>query len=301
MASDLDAIRRKVQELTSKGKTSSVQLWKPGVGDYRVRGLNWKDTQDGQPFQERWFYYLGKNQGILAPSQFGKPDPIKELTRRLYDSGTPEERLLAKKLAPKMRTYMPVIVRGEEDKGVQVWAFGKPIYQRLLGFWLDEEVGDILDPDNGFDLKVSLINSGKTFNEKPSLDTTIDAARKPSKLHDNPEQVKKWLNSVPSLDDMYQLKSAQEIENLLNNWLNSGPDDKEQETNRGSNSRDELDKLADDVKSMKSPKSESSDKDSSKTKKPRKLASEELSEASTTKSKLDLDAAFDELASDEDD
>lgn len=300
MAIDLDAIRRKVQELTSRGRTSSVQLWKPGVGDYRIRGLNWKDAKDGQPFQERWFYYIGNNQGILAPSQFGKPDPIKELTNRLYASGQPEERLLAKKLTPKMRTYMPIIVRGEEDKGVQVWAFGKPIYQRLLGFWLDDEVGDILDPDNGFDLKVSLVNGGKTFNDKPSLDTTIDPARKQSKLHDNPEQVKKWLNSVPSIDDMYQLKSVQEIENILNNWLNSGDDSKEVETDhRRSNARDELDKLADDVKSAKA---ESSEKDSkAASKKSRKPASEELAESSTTRSKLDLDAAFDELASDEDD
>ena len=156
MAIDLEAIKRRVAELSGVKRTSSVQLWKPSLGEHKVRCLPWKNAPDGQPFMERWFYYIGENAGILAPNQFGKPDPINDLIRKLYSSGKPDDRVLAKKLQPKMRCYAPVIVRGEEDKGVQVWAFGKLVYQRMLGFFLDEEVGDILSPTEGFDLKVSI-------------------------------------------------------------------------------------------------------------------------------------------------
>jgi len=120
MAIDLEAIKRRVAELSGVKKTSSVQMWKPGLGEHKVRCLPWKNAAEGQPFMERWFYYIGDNAGILAPNQFGKPDPINDLIRKLYSSGKPDDRTLAKKLAPKMRCYAPVIVRGEEDKGVQV-------------------------------------------------------------------------------------------------------------------------------------------------------------------------------------
>ena len=52
---------------------------------------------------------------------------------------------LAKKLDPKMRVFAPVIVRGEEDKGVRPWEFGKEIYMQLLGIAEDEDYGDFTD------------------------------------------------------------------------------------------------------------------------------------------------------------
>jgi len=246
MAIDLEAIKRRVAELSGVKKTSSVQLWKPSLGEHKIRCLPWKNAPDGQPFAERWFYYIGDNAGILSPHQFGKPDPINDLIKKLYSSGKPDDRVLAKKLQPKMRCYTPVVVRGEEDKGVQVWAFGKLVYQRMLGFFLDEEVGDILSPTEGFDLKVSITKQpGKQFN-----DTTVDPARRPTKLHEDAKQMETWLNSIPNIDDMYRLKSTQEIETVLNNWLNGGSaTDATPEMSRGIATTDALDDLVAEVKS----------------------------------------------------
>lgn len=250
MAIDLEAIKRRVAELngTAPRKMSSVQLWKPTVGEYKIRGLPWKDADAATPFKERWFYYIGNNAGILAPNQFGKPDPINDLIRKLYSSGKPADKEQAKKLQPKMRAYMPVIVRGEEDKGVQVWSFGKLVYQRLLSFYLDSDVGDILDVTDGFDLKVTLTQQpGKQF-----MDTTVDAARKSSKLSQDDEQAQKWVTSIPDLDDMYKLKSPDEIKAILNSWLNGdvppeaaspGPG-----TTRGPKKVDDLDELISEVR-----------------------------------------------------
>jgi len=247
MAIDLEAIRRRVAELSGVKKTSSIQLWKPQLGEHKIRCLPWKNAPDGQPFMERWFYYIGENVGILTPHQFGKPDPINDLIRKLYSSGKPDDRNLAKKLQPKMRCYAPVIVRGEEDKGVQVWAFGKIVYQRMLGFFLDEEVGDILSPTEGFDLKILISKPpGKQFN-----DTVVDPARRPTKLHEDSKQVETWSNSIPNLDDMYRLKSTQEIETVLNNWLNGGVAEETTtfSTTRGAAPSDALDELVAEVKS----------------------------------------------------
>ena len=245
MAIDLEAIKKRVAELSGVKRTSSVQMWKPGLGEHKVRCLPWKNSPDGQPFAERWFYYIGENAGILAPNQFGKPDPINDLIRKLYSSGKPDDRVLAKKLAPKMRCYAPVVVRGEEDKGVLVWSFGKQVYQRMLSFFLDEEVGDILSPTEGFDLKVTITKAqGKQFN-----DTMVDPARRPTRLHEDSELAKRWLDSVPNVDDMYRLKTTQEIEAVLNNWLNGGAEvSQDGGVSRGPVPTDELDSLVSEVK-----------------------------------------------------
>lgn len=255
MAIDLEAIRKRVAELSGVKKTSSVQMWKPGLGEHKVRCLPWPNAQEGQPFAERLFYYIGENSGILTPHQFGKPDPINDLIRKLYSSGSTDDRNLAKKLSPKMRCYAPVIVRGEEEKGVQIWAFGKIVYQRMLGFFLDEEVGDILSPTEGFDLKVTISKApGKQFN-----DTMVDPARRPSKLHEDSAIAKKWLDNIPNLDDMYRLKSTQEIESVLNNWLNGGSSEQTQAQDtgltRGPAPADELDNLVAEVKAPSPAKS----------------------------------------------
>ena len=267
MAIDLEAIKRRVAELSGVKRTSSVQLWKPSLGEHKIRCLPWKNASDGQPFMERWFYYIGENAGILAPNQFGKPDPINDLIRKLYGSGKPDDRVLAKKLQPKMRCYAPVIVRGEEDKGVQIWSFGKLVYQRMLGFFLDEEVGDILSPTEGFDLKVSITKQpGKQFN-----DTTVDPARRPTKLHEDSKTSEGWLNAIPNLDDMYRLKSTQEIEAVLNNWLNGGAteDISAPPTTRGpAPTSDALDDLVAEVKATTpAKKSKKADDDAAPVKK----------------------------------
>jgi len=279
MAIDLDAIKKRVAELSGVKRTSSVQMWKPDLGEHKIRCLPWKNTPDGQPFAERWFYYLGNEKGFLSPKQFGKPDPIDDLIRKLYSSGKPDDRLLAKKLAPKMRCYAPVVVRGQEDKGVLVWSFGKQVYQRMLGFFLDEDVGDILSPTTGFDLKVTITKAqGKQFN-----DTTVDPARKQSPLHADEEVSQKWLDSVPNIDDMYRLKNTQEIEAALNSWLNGGAQDETPAmtttaTTRGPAPADELDNLVADMKPAAKPAPKA--------------------EAKPAKKSNDLDAAFAELMDD---
>ena len=81
MAIDLEAIRKRVMELSGQGKNSRVQLWKPTPGQHKIRGVPWKNTVDGMPFRELRFYYIGEQPRILAPSQFGKPDPVNDLIR----------------------------------------------------------------------------------------------------------------------------------------------------------------------------------------------------------------------------
>ncbi len=234
MALDLDAIRRKLNQLSGNSSKRNT-MWRPQEGEEAtVRLLSFPDN-DGQPFKERWFYYnIGNNPGLLAPYQFGKPDPIQELINKLRDDGSKESYELAKKLYPKMRSYAPVIVRGEEDKGVRLWAFGKMVYQSLLNIMLDEDYGDITDPGDGRDVKVVCTKApGRMW-----ASTEVRPRGKSSALSSDSAQTKTWLGEIPDLDEMFTLKSYEELEKIVNDWLNgteeSGDDD--YGTTRGGNS-----------------------------------------------------------------
>tara|TARA_Y100000310_G_scaffold343658_1_gene452314 strand:+ start:3585 stop:4373 length:789 start_codon:yes stop_codon:yes gene_type:complete len=214
MSINLDAIKSKLSQLTGNSQPRSQTFWKPDIGDHVVRLLPFVDN-DGQPFKERWFYYdIVDGPGILAPVKMGKPDPVSEFAQKLYKDGSSSSKELAKKLRPKMRAYAPVVVRGQEEKGVRLWAFGTMVYTGLLRLFVDEDYGDITDPKAGFDVKVSV--SQVPGRKWPQTDVT--ARPRPSALSENASESTKWLDSIPELNDIYVLKSYDEIKSVLDNW-----------------------------------------------------------------------------------
>ena len=232
MAIDFEAIRNKLNQLSGNNSRRNT-MWRPVEGEETtVRILAFPDN-DGQPFKERWFYYnIGSNPGLLAPYQFGQPDPIQDLINKLRDEGTKESYELAKKLYPKMRSYAPVIVRGEEDRGVRLWGFGKTVYTSLLNIMLDEDYGDITDPLEGRDVKVICTKPpGRQW-----ATTEVRPRGKQTPLNDNPTKAKEWLSNLPDLDQLYSCKSSDELEKIINDWLTGDSDIDSVGTVRGSKS-----------------------------------------------------------------
>lgn len=303
MAIDLEAIRKKMNQLNGK-HSSNIQLWKPQkIGKYRIRVLPWPAnvTADGTPFVERYFYYIGDNMGVLSTKQFGEVDPVDEVIGSLFRSGKEGDREIAKKLMPKMRSYLSVIVKGEEDKGVQVYSFNRIIYQRILSFFLNEEIGDITDIEEGFDLIVDVIDSGRKWNDKTMFEQSIDAARKPTHLKtwfsDDIDKMNQALEKLPNIDDIYSnaRKTPNELKSILDNWL-AGDASSAEGTLRGSTSND-LDKLTEDIKSKKGVDEEAPDENPKGRKQRVKKEEIDLDEANN-ETKKSLDDAFDELMDD---
>lgn len=234
MAIDFDAIRKKLNSLSGANSKRKV-MWRPPEGEtVSVRILGFTDN-DGNPFKERWFYYnIGSNPGLLSPHQFGKPDPIQDLIQKLRDEGTKESYDMAKKLYPKMRTYAAVIVRGEESEGVKLWGFGKTVYQSLLNIMLDPDYGDITDIHEGHDIKVSCAKPpGKMYamtDVMPRPKTTALGTKK---------QITEWTSNLPDLDDMFSLKTYEQLEQIINAWL-AGDEDTSENTYTSSNTKTEV-------------------------------------------------------------
>ena len=147
---DLKSIKNKLNALQTSGQKKekvdySKYLWKPKQeGKYQIRIVPSK-LDKNNPFKEVFLHYGFSKFPIYALSNWGEKDPIVEFAKQLRQSNDKENWKLAKKLEPKMHIFAPVIVRGEEDKGVRLWEFGKEIYLQLLGIADDEDYGDYTD------------------------------------------------------------------------------------------------------------------------------------------------------------
>ena len=222
---DLNAIRKRLGQLqTTNNRTSS--LWKPQPGKTQIRIVPYEFNKDN-PFIELFFHYNLNNRSYLSPISFGRPDPIEEFAQKLKGSGNKEDYQLSKKLEAKMRTFAPVIVRGEESQGVKFWGFGKTVYQELLSIIADPDYGDITDPVNGRDVVVEFISaeeSGASFHK-----TNIRVKPNQTPISDEPSVLEKVKTSQKDITEIYQEQSYEDLTNVLNEWLNPSEDSTEEE------------------------------------------------------------------------
>jgi len=130
---------------------------------------------------------------------------------------------LAKKLYPKLRVFAPVIVRGEEDKGVRFYEFGKMVYQELLGVMADDDYGDITDIQKGRDVTVEVIpaaETGKMFNT-----TTIRVKPNQTALIDDATKAEGLLTNQKDLVSLFKKYSFEEMKGELQSYLKPSEED----------------------------------------------------------------------------
>jgi hypothetical protein len=160
----------------------------------------------------------------LSPQSFGRPDPIVEFAEKLKASGDKDNYKQGKQLEPKLRTFVPIVVRGKEDEGVKFWGFGKTVYQEILGLIADAEYGDITDIASGHDITVEFKSAEQTGKSFPS--TTIRPRPSKTKLVESSEQLKALFDTQKNILDIYKEPSYEDLEKVLADWLNGGSDDK---------------------------------------------------------------------------
>jgi|TARA_B100001094_G_scaffold105982_1_gene102098 hypothetical protein len=236
---DLNAIRKRLNQLqTTNNRTSS--LWKPQPGKTQIRIVPYAFNKEN-PFIELFFHYNLNNRSYLSPITFGRPDPIEEFAQKLKGSGSKEDYQLSRKLEAKMRTYAPVIVRGEESQGVKFWGFGKTVYQELLSIIADPDYGDITDPVNGRDVSVEFITAEESGASFPKTNIRVKPNQTP--VSDDPEVLEK-IKTQQDIREIYQEQSYDDLTGILNEWLNPSEDDKSEEDTKDTVSTTDLGKTS---------------------------------------------------------
>ena len=242
MSLDMKKMRQKLQSVQNKGGGKSM-FWRPTDGEHVIRIV---PTSDGDPFKDYWFHYnLGENPGFLSPKKnFGEECPLDNYVRELYKQGDEESIKMAKSLNARQRFFSPVIVRGEEKQGVRIWGYGKMAYQELLNLVLNPEYGDITDVDGGKDL---LIKNGKPPGAQ-FPQTTITPRRKTSPIAGDPEQVKEFMDSIPDFENVFDRKTPEQVQEMLDEYISAQLSEDEVEelseetTKYASADSDEIDK-----------------------------------------------------------
>ena len=224
MGINLDAIRGKLNKLQQNTTSRANDLWKPQPGKHQVRIVPYLFNKEN-PFIELYFHYNINNKSYLSPQSFGRPDPIVEFAEKLKRMGDKEDWRAAKKMEPKLRTFVPVLVRGEEGEGVRFWGFGKTVYQEILGYIADPDYGDITDPTAGRDLTVEVVSAEDSGTSYPV--TTIRMKPKETPLHEDSSQVERFLNTQKNITEMYQELSYDELKGVLESWLNPTGEDED--------------------------------------------------------------------------
>jgi hypothetical protein len=221
MAIDVNALKARLAALQNpkgaKGGDQPKTLWRAAVGKHSVRILP-SVYDKTNPFKEIYVYYGINNKTMMSPACYDEKDPIAEFTQKLRKSSNKEDWQLARKLEPKMRVMVPVIVRGEEDKGVMLWEFGKQVYMELIAIMEDEDVGDYTDPISGRDITIETTSpeqNGTNFNQ-----SKVRVRTKITPLSEKEAEVKKWLTEQPNPVDAYKHFSYEDMKAALQAHLN---------------------------------------------------------------------------------
>jgi hypothetical protein len=224
---DINSIKAKLSALQTQqsrpsGEARKNVFWKPAVGKQTIRIVP-SAYNKSNPFSELYFHYGIDKNPIISPTNWGEKDPIVEFAKQLRTSKDKESWRLARKLDPKMRVFVPVIVRGEEAEGVKLWGFGKEIYMELLSMVEDEDIGDYTDIISGRDLNLTTVGADTTgtgFNK-----TTVRARTKESALTDNDALLQTILNEQPDPLKVFSRMSFDDMKSVLQKWL--APDEEE--------------------------------------------------------------------------
>ena len=245
---DLDAIKSRLNQLQN---TQTNAFWKPQPGKSQIRIVPYLHDKNN-PFSELFFHYsLVPNKTVLSPLSYGRPDPVQQFADKLKSTGNKDEWIQGKRIEPKMRTFVPVVVRGEESEGVKFWGFGKTVYQELLGIIADPDYGDISDSLTGRDIVVERQTPAEAGNQYGK--TTIRVKPNVTALSEDSDQLTRLLDEQPELKELYQEPTFDELKSHLSNFLNPSdnagsetPTESEPEmvtTEASSNVEDDFDKL----------------------------------------------------------
>ena len=222
---DLKAIKNRLNQLqTTNNRTSN--LWKPSPGNQIVRIVPYKFNKDN-PFIELYFHYDLGGKNYLSPTSFGRPDPIEEFAQKLKGTGSKDDYRLGRKVEAKMRTYAPVVVRGEESQGVKFWGFGKTVYQELLSIIADPDYGDITDPVSGRDVAVEFKTAEETGKSFPSTSIRVKPNQTP--ITEDASVLESINESQKNITEIYTERSYDELTQALDSYLN-GDSSNEEET-----------------------------------------------------------------------
>ena len=219
MAIDLNKLRAKHEQLNNPqaGNSNSdflKKFYQIPEGSNAVRILPWKD-------EDREFYAETKIHRITGPDGnvknhhcrkvHGEPCPICDVYFGLWKTGRKEDEDLARQIKPRARYYMNVLDRDSGD--VKILSVGVILFKKIVGAMLDEDFGDITDPEAGHDFKIVKEMDGQW----PKYDQS-QPRPKASPLGSNSE-VAEIMDSLHEIHDLVKLEEYEAFKQVAESLI----------------------------------------------------------------------------------
>jgi len=179
-----DRMAAKKIELAKSGEGNFLIEYLKDETTYRVRLLPQID-EEADFVQEVTSFYLGQElKSVYSPASIGEPCALMEAYQELKKSKNEEDREMAEKMSIRKAFLTPVIFykdgkgkKVDEERSGKLVKIAKSVYNQLIDLYLDEdEWGDITDPKNGYDIKITRTGKGKndtSYDAKPCKNTPI--------------------------------------------------------------------------------------------------------------------------------
>jgi hypothetical protein len=128
-------------------------------------------------------------------------------------SEDPADQKEAEEMRPKKQYFVAIVDLEKKDQGVQVYAFGQMIMNRLLAYVQDAEYGNIFHPTSGRNLTITKESKGK---ERWQVEYNVIAGGKQTPVEDP-----KWLTEAAALlSEVVEFKSYDEQKAEFNAVMN---------------------------------------------------------------------------------
>jgi len=220
MAINLEALRAKHEQLNNPQSGNNTDFLKKFYqipeGSNPVRILPWKDD-------EKEFYAETKIHRVTGPDGnvknihcrkiHGESCPMCDLYYALWKTGRQEDEDLARKIKPRARYYMNVLDR--EGGEVKILSIGVILFKKIIGAMLDEDFGDITDPEAGHDFKIVKIMEGQW----PKYDQS--QPRPKSEPLGTKKEVAAYMEQLHGIHDLVKLEEYEDVKQYSDNLLAS--------------------------------------------------------------------------------
>jgi len=165
-----ERLQKQRQDLKDRSNKGNMIFLKADQ-DIRVRILPVKPDEEFA-LETTQFYLGGEIKGVVSPVSVGEPCALMEAYEEMKASKDPDDKDIAKTMSPKKK-FVILVIKYKDLKGKEVETeepklvlLTSGMYQDILDLYLDEdEWGDMTDPEDGYDLKLSRSGSGKTDTE----------------------------------------------------------------------------------------------------------------------------------------
>ncbi len=256
MALNLAKLNAAMNKLESKrssqdGESSFISL-KEGPTVLRIVPYKY-DLE--MPFNELYFHYDIAKKHFLCPKKHnGSECPVCDFVSTIWEkyNETKDESLKksATKIGAKRKVFVPVVVRGEEEKGIKFWGISsKDAYKDLITTVTSalKQGVDVTDPLEGLDLEVTVSEVTKGFTYLTP--TSISPMLKPTPLLKDKDKIQELLDTCPNLAEIpfCQPKSLDEMKTAMEKYMNPGEDEDSSKGSERDFSKNSTDDSEDDI------------------------------------------------------